>query len=362
MMFREEYDVALSFAGEDRAYAKELADSLRRRGIAVFYDEYAKADMWGKDLYDHLSEVYEDRAEYVVMFISKHYADKVWTTHERRSAQARALNESREYILPIRLDDVGVGGVLQNISHLSWPPEDADSIADIIQIKLNKLPGRGGGPAPAVGTPGELYLRVVKVVSDTLGVKEERVTPTAYFKEDLNADSLKLAALAMDVEEEFGIEIPDEEAERLDCAVDLYKCVREKVKVDDPAAGRPGQFPFRPEKNLRRVRLGGRRAACAVPRDVVGGTAFGVRSHGPTSLPVLLQEAGDAGAAVFGHARDGVGVGAGLERGVEVEAVHVVEQPLGELDGGAADALEVGDVAFDVRLEVRVLEDVVNQP
>jgi acyl carrier protein len=246
MLLKEQYEVALSFAGEDRAYAKELADSLRQRGVEVFYDEYEKADLWGKDLYAHLSEVYQDRAEYVVMFISRHYATKLWTSHERRAAQARALNESREYILPIRLDDVSVEGVLQTISHLSWPPENAESIADIIQVKLNKTPGHSSRQSPAAGTSGDLYLRIVGIISDQLPADEERVTPTAHFIHDLGADSLKVVDLVMELEEEFNIEITDEEAQACSCAIDVYTCVRAKVKTDSPAAGRPGQFPFRP--------------------------------------------------------------------------------------------------------------------
>ena len=49
------YDVALSFAGEDRIYAEALAGALRHHGIRVFYDKYEKDTLWGKDLYTHLS-------------------------------------------------------------------------------------------------------------------------------------------------------------------------------------------------------------------------------------------------------------------------------------------------------------------
>lgn len=67
-----DYDVALSFAGEDRTHAQSLADALRQRYIRVFYDEYEKAALWGKDLYAHLSDVYQNRARYCVILISQH--------------------------------------------------------------------------------------------------------------------------------------------------------------------------------------------------------------------------------------------------------------------------------------------------
>jgi hypothetical protein len=85
------YEAALSFAGEDRAYVQMVADGLVARGVSVFYDAFEQADLWGKNLYDHLTEVYQRSARYTVVFISKHYRDKVWTNHERRAAQARAL-------------------------------------------------------------------------------------------------------------------------------------------------------------------------------------------------------------------------------------------------------------------------------
>jgi hypothetical protein len=53
-----EYDFCLSFAGEQRAYVEEVASELKSRGIRVFFDDYEKAELWGKDLYAHLDEVY----------------------------------------------------------------------------------------------------------------------------------------------------------------------------------------------------------------------------------------------------------------------------------------------------------------
>ncbi len=54
-----------------------------------------------------------------------------------------------------------------------------------------------------------------KIIAEQLGVEEERVTPEAHFIEDLNADSLDLVELIMALEEEFGVEISDEDANTL---------------------------------------------------------------------------------------------------------------------------------------------------
>jgi hypothetical protein len=53
-----EFDVALSFAGEDRSYVDQVANSLHRQGVKVFYDLFEEAELWGKDLYTHLIDVY----------------------------------------------------------------------------------------------------------------------------------------------------------------------------------------------------------------------------------------------------------------------------------------------------------------
>jgi len=144
------YDVAISFAGEDRAHAHALAAALRQRGVSVFYDDFEVASLWGKDLYTHLSDVYRDQAHYCVMFVSRHYPEKMWTKHERAAAQARAIKEHAEYILPVRLDETEISGVLPTIGYLSWPPHTADSVADALISKL-RATRRGGADSTRGG-------------------------------------------------------------------------------------------------------------------------------------------------------------------------------------------------------------------
>ena len=67
--------------------------------------------------------------------------------------------------------------------------------------------------------------RVKKIIVDQLGVKPEQVTPDAKFIEDLGADSLDTVELVMALEEEFGNEIPDEQAEKLQSVGDVIKYV-----------------------------------------------------------------------------------------------------------------------------------------
>jgi uncharacterized protein YjbI with pentapeptide repeats len=66
-----EFDIAISFAGEDRQIAKKIASALVKRDVRIFYDDYEKVDLWGKNLYDHLSDIYRNKAKYCLILISK---------------------------------------------------------------------------------------------------------------------------------------------------------------------------------------------------------------------------------------------------------------------------------------------------
>jgi acyl carrier protein len=61
----------------------------------------------------------------------------------------------------------------------------------------------------------EVLGKIQEITADRLGVDEGDVTPDASFREDLEADSLDLVELIMELEEQFGMEIPDEEAEKI---------------------------------------------------------------------------------------------------------------------------------------------------
>jgi len=125
------YDVALSFAGEQRTEVELVATCLRAANLIVFYDDFEKSNLWGKDLYVHLSDVYQNQARYCIIFASKEYQQKNWTNHERLSAQARALSEKgNEYILPVRFDDTDIPGLPRTIGYLDFRHEGARGICE----------------------------------------------------------------------------------------------------------------------------------------------------------------------------------------------------------------------------------------
>ncbi len=70
--------------------------------------------------------------------------------------------------------------------------------------------------------------RVKTIIAEQLGVKPEEVTSEASFVDDLGADSLDTVELVMALEEEFGVEIPDEDAEKITSVGDAVKYIEEK--------------------------------------------------------------------------------------------------------------------------------------
>ena len=71
--------------------------------------------------------------------------------------------------------------------------------------------------------------KIKSIIAEQLGVKSEEVIDNSKFVEDLGADSLDTVELVMALEEEFGVEIPDEDAEKLTTVGDALKYIEEKV-------------------------------------------------------------------------------------------------------------------------------------
>lgn len=74
-----------------------------------------------------------------------------------------------------------------------------------------------------------IFEKVKNIIVDQLGVEAEEVTEGASFVDDLGADSLDIVELIMALEEEFDVEIPDEDAERISTVRDAVEYIREKV-------------------------------------------------------------------------------------------------------------------------------------
>jgi hypothetical protein len=138
-----EYDVALSFAGENREIVEQFARLLEAEGFSVFYDNWKKAELWGRDLYQHLDEVYSKKARFCLIFLSAAYAAKAWPNHELKSAQARAFQENEAYILPVRLDDTVIPGIRATVGYLDLRKDRIEEVAELAIRKITAAKARG---------------------------------------------------------------------------------------------------------------------------------------------------------------------------------------------------------------------------
>lgn len=154
------FQVALSFAGEQREYAQEVAKALVARHISVFYDQFQAVDLWGADGAEYFHRIYSRDARFVVMFISADYAAKAWTRHERRSAISRQMNDSGEYILPVRFDQTEIDGIPDTIQYLEaknyTPAELAVQIARKLGVSSTEGKASHVPPPSSSATSGEV--------------------------------------------------------------------------------------------------------------------------------------------------------------------------------------------------------------
>lgn len=138
------YDIAFSYAGDDRQFAFALSQRLDAAGFSVFFDQFELARLWGNDLADEFAKIYGERSRFCLMIISCNYVAKVWPKYEARFAISRMLQDRPDYVLPVRLDDSQVPGLPFTTGYLD---ARVQSLEDIYALLLRKL-GKPRGPLP----------------------------------------------------------------------------------------------------------------------------------------------------------------------------------------------------------------------
>jgi hypothetical protein len=186
-----EFDVALSFAGEQREYVRAVANLLTATDVKVFYDEMA--DLWGHDMAVHFDEVYRTESRFVVPFVSEAYAAKAWPRHEFRSALARAVEEEGRYILPVRFDDTEIPGLRPTINYLDARVlAPADIAANILRVLGRENSGGGNGHAEAASPP--VSARVPKLPPTNFNPYAEAESAVSHLRTDLTRRARGLEA------------------------------------------------------------------------------------------------------------------------------------------------------------------------
>lgn len=144
---RFEYDVALSFAPEDRTEAEEFASLLRARNRNVLYDEYEPSEPGTNHLIVHLGELFRTKAWCCVLCISKHYPLKRWTDEERRAIEEHSLRDASNCIFLLKLDDTEVPGINETSGFNDLRRESKAHIVSLLEQALKETRHRSGSPS-----------------------------------------------------------------------------------------------------------------------------------------------------------------------------------------------------------------------
>lgn len=140
--FPTSYDIALSFAGEDRPVAEKLADALNRREVAVFYDKDEQHRILAAKVEDYLAPIYASEASYVVPLLSPAYPTRIWTKFESDQFKGRFGQNS---VIPIRFRSASDGyfNLAMEYGSLPFDPakdieEQVSAIAETICLRLQE--------------------------------------------------------------------------------------------------------------------------------------------------------------------------------------------------------------------------------
>lgn len=130
------FDVALSFAGEQRDYVRKVAEILSSKGIKIFYDEFHQSQMWGRHLPEYFQQVYYANSRWCIMFVSADYVSKMWPVQERKYAIDRDVKQLGGYILPVRFDDTPVPGLSSSIGYQDATKVTPEQLAHLFLQKF----------------------------------------------------------------------------------------------------------------------------------------------------------------------------------------------------------------------------------
>ncbi|HEY3749935.1 MAG TPA: toll/interleukin-1 receptor domain-containing protein [Pseudonocardiaceae bacterium] len=132
-----DFDVAISFAGADRAVAKEIYSVLRAAGYRVFYDLEQQHRLLGSDLTEFLHDTYFRRSRYAIIIVSKNFMKSKWASNwEWRAVLARMQSQRDPYVLPYVIDEVAIPGLNPTIGFATFDQYQPSDFARLVMKKL----------------------------------------------------------------------------------------------------------------------------------------------------------------------------------------------------------------------------------
>jgi hypothetical protein len=150
------WDIALSFAGEQREYVRQVAARLGERGLRVFYDAHEEPNLYGRPLRRSLQDVYGVESRVVIVFVSAEYGRSEYCRHELDVINERKFSQGDTFLLLwARFDDTRVDGLFGTMAYKDLRGVDAGAYADLV---IATMDARGVLPPTA---PASLRTRAV---------------------------------------------------------------------------------------------------------------------------------------------------------------------------------------------------------
>lgn len=167
------YDIAVSFAGAQRALVEPVVRACQALGLRVFYDRDNTVEFWGRNFITGMRAIYGGtKARYVVPFLSKEYLASAYPMDEFNTALRRAIEISADsYLLPVIVGSVEVPAELLSpaIGYLRLEDYPVDQLARTIADRIGAARARHQEPREVTG-----------VVDEAFGVRLPRLPPTDF--------------------------------------------------------------------------------------------------------------------------------------------------------------------------------------
>ncbi|HPS55689.1 MAG TPA: toll/interleukin-1 receptor domain-containing protein, partial [Sedimentisphaerales bacterium] len=191
------YDVAISFAGENRKIAEDLVASIKAKDkrLSVFYDKDHKAHLWGKNT-NEFDNIYGPESRYVIPIISEHYTKKDWPRYEFSTAVKESKKRKGDFILPIRVDDTRLIGLHDDLNYMDIREDDVDQIAKAVILKCQSIskasPKKSGSKSPVLrGSSREALGIIATCIFPTELINFKKIFPHVKWDKELGLLSRK---------------------------------------------------------------------------------------------------------------------------------------------------------------------------
>ncbi|RPH33037.1 MAG: toll/interleukin-1 receptor domain-containing protein [Bacteroidales bacterium] len=132
-MEKYKYDVAISFAEEDKEIAEQIGRALK--DLDVKYYLFYEQDNLGEPLKKLTWKIYHEESRLALVLISEHYSRKRWAKEEQEVILTVLRREGMPYLIPIRIDDTKIDGISEQIIYKRWTGSNSYEIA----VKVFKL-------------------------------------------------------------------------------------------------------------------------------------------------------------------------------------------------------------------------------